>query len=366
MGSRSQTKARKSNYIFEYRVTLLGGSRTGKTAFIKRLTEGQFSERYKPTIEDHFQHVVNHKGLMCVCLLIDTSGSSDFPAMKTWTISKGNAFIVAYSIADKKSFDHAKSLIVDIKKVKGSSEYIKIMLIGTHADNEEGRKVNRDEGLEYAQEISNDNVTCDFVEVSSKEDRNVSEAFHGLLNLFPELSQQDHGSNSPEETPSPRKTSFTRTLSIRRKKKLNKNTSDNRGKAELLRQTKSDENILSELDSSLVSWPPLHGHRTRTLSDTPIPPKHLQSKVQSSGSRSSSDNDLSPPESPKNSTGVDPLDLRSSKRQNSAKEKIRKTSSILKSKLDNARRILAVNSPRLTPRTNKQRLQRCNTIDVGF
>ncbi len=313
MGTRH---ARRSNYIFEYRITVLGSSCVGKSSLIKRLTKDEFSERHNATIEDHFQHVVDHNGSTCVCLLIDTSGSFEFPAMKKWSISKANAFVVVYSVTDKKSFEIAKLLVDEIKQIKGSGFEIKIMLIGNKMDVEEKRKISKKEGRDFARDISCDEVTCDFVETSAKEDTNVTDALHGLLNMFlPEQSLEDFSPNlsSPEK----RTNSFTRSLSRRKKSKSRKQSVVRK---ELLRR--SDENLL-DIEK------PVHRQRAYSL-DTD---KEYCGFI-------SSDSDGSPP-SPTADSSVPETETESPNlRQCSAKELLRRTTSACKEKIDQAKKKL--------------------------
>ena len=307
-------KARRSNYIFEYRIAVLGGACVGKTSLIKRFTEDGFSEKHVATIEDHFQHVVDHHGSTCVCLLIDTSGTFEFPAMKKWSISKANAFVVVYSIADKKSFQQAKVLVDEIKAVKGDGSEIKIVLIGNKLELESRRKVPKKDALDFARDISVGDVTCDFVEVSAKEDKNVTEAFHGLLNLYiPEQVELDSSAALPAEK---RNGSFSRTLSLRKKSKKKKALQQK----ELLRR--SDENLL-DIDRPVT--------RQRTYS--------LETDKALYDSSSDSDSRPSSPE-PKFDSGSESPEFKNFRRQSSAKELIRRTTSACKQKLDRAKKKL--------------------------
>ncbi len=289
----------------------------GKTSLIKRLTEDGFSERHTATIEDHFQHVVEHNGSTCVCLLIDTSGSFEFPAMKKWSISKANAFVVVYSVTDKKSFSIAKTLVEEIKQVKGNGFEIKIILVANKTDCQGRRKISKKEGLDYARDISENDVTCDFVETSAKDDTNVNEALHGLLNMF---LPEPIGELYSEKTAEKRTSSFTRTLSRRKKSKSRKQSV---ARKELLRR--SDENLLDI--------------------DKPAPRLRAYSLDNSKAyCGSSSDSDDSPP-SPlldaeqTNNNNLSP-DLTKFRRQSSAKELIRRTTSACKEKIDQAKKKL--------------------------
>lgn len=201
--------ARQSSYAFEYRITILGAPKTGKTSILNQFVNNRFSMRYHPTIEDHITHVVEHKGNMCVCLLVDTCGSSDFPAMRQLSIVKGNACMVVYSTTDRSSFQAAEKTVDEIKSLKPQSEDVKIIIVANKCDLYGARVVSTEEGEQFARTINRDNVSCLYFETSSKRKSEVQHVFKSLLDLF-----------RPEEIDLPqareRRTSF-RNMSLRRK-----------------------------------------------------------------------------------------------------------------------------------------------------
>ena len=313
--------ARRSNYIFEYRIAVLGSSRAGKTSLIKRFIDEEFEEIHVPTIEDHFQHVVNLQCSTCVCLLMDTSGTFEFPAMKNWTISKANAFVVVYSVTDKKSFEQAKALVHDIKCVKTDGTDVKIVLIGNKTDLAGKRRVPKETGQAFAKDVSCDNLTCELIETSSKEDSNVSNAFHCLLKMF--LSEQvvdeDNNMITPHEK---RQGSFSRTLSLRKSHKERKAKSRQKNTKKQTLMMRSDENLL-DIDKPM---PRLRSHSLDT------------DEILLESSSDSDSNSSSPNEAYRKSS--DKHALKQFKRQNSAKELLRRTTSACKEKLDQAKRRL--------------------------
>ena len=311
--------ARRSNYIFEYRIAVLGSSSVGKTSLIKRFIGDEFVENHVPTIEDHFQHVVNFLCSTCVCLLMDTSGTFEFPAMKNWSISKANAFVVVYSVSDKKSFEQAKSLVNDIKRVKSDGTDIKIVLIGNKMEMECKRKVTKEMGQSFAKEMSHDNVTCELIETSAKNNENVTDAFHCLLKMFlsEHVIDEDNNEISLNEK---RSGSFSRTLSLRRSHKNRKSKSRQKNSSKKTSWlNKSDENLL-DIDKP-VTRPRSHSLDTdKVLSD----------------SGSDSDSRPSSPVEPDNNN----IENKNLKRQTSAKELLRRTTSACRVKLDQAKRKL--------------------------
>ena len=180
----SAFNVRKSSYVFEYRITFLGAECVGKSAIINQFIERKFLQKHQPTAEDHLTHVVEHRGNMCVCLLVDTAGSDDFPAMRKLSVTKGNAFIVVYSINDRKSYERAKKFVDEIKQVKEQSAEVKIVLVGNKNDLKNEREVTYSEALSYAGSLHEGNVITAFTESSSKDYDSVTEIIQKLLNMF--------------------------------------------------------------------------------------------------------------------------------------------------------------------------------------
>ena len=176
--------ARKSGYAFDYRITVLGDKATGKTSLLNRYLSSTFTHRYRPTIGEHATHIVEHNGSICVCLFIDTCGGNDFPAMRRIEISKGNAFFVVYAINDRKTFETTKSILAEIRSLKGDMEDLKIILIGTKTDLEDEREVQYNEGRALVNQLNERDITSRFFEVGSKEDNNVAIVFESLLDMY--------------------------------------------------------------------------------------------------------------------------------------------------------------------------------------
>lgn len=180
----TDSNVRKSSYVFEYRITFLGAEKVGKSAIINQFIEKEFIQHHTPTAEDHLTHVVEHRGNMCVCLLVDTAGSDDFPAMRKLSVTKGNAFIVVYSIDDRKSFERAKKFVEEIKENKQNSSEVKIVVVGNKVDLESKRQVSYSEGISYTASLHEGNVITAFAESSATDYESVTEIVQKLLNMF--------------------------------------------------------------------------------------------------------------------------------------------------------------------------------------
>ncbi|XP_065644048.1 GTP-binding protein Di-Ras1 [Hydra vulgaris] len=172
----------KSAYVFDYRITFLGEDRVGKSTLINQIVKNTFIEQYTPTVSNHITHIVELEGHAHVCLLTDTAGVDDFPAMRKLAISKGNAFVVVYSVDNRNSFRKAKRLLREIKYLKNSSEETRVVLVGNKRDLT--RAVSFEEGLDYSKRLEEEDFVSAFVESCAKESESSENILNTILHLY--------------------------------------------------------------------------------------------------------------------------------------------------------------------------------------
>ncbi|VDK66978.1 unnamed protein product [Onchocerca ochengi] len=118
----------------------------------------------------------NHKNV-CTLQITDTTGSHQFPAMQRLSISKGNAFVLVYSITSKQSLEELGPIILMLKEVKGESvTEVPIMLVGNKKDEDQRREVSSELGQKLATKWG-----TGFIETSAKDNENITELFQLLL-----------------------------------------------------------------------------------------------------------------------------------------------------------------------------------------
>uniref|UniRef100_A0A0R3RQC0 GTP-binding protein Di-Ras2 n=1 Tax=Elaeophora elaphi TaxID=1147741 RepID=A0A0R3RQC0_9BILA len=192
----------------DYRVAVFGAGGVGKSSIVLRFIKGTFNENYIPTIEDTFRQAslfshlwiknhfnlfgeerfygfmkilfqvisCNHKNV-CTLQITDTTGSHQFPAMQRLSISKGNAFVLVYSITSKQSLEELGPIILMLKEVKGESvTEVPIMLVGNKKDEDQRREVSFELGQKLATKWG-----TGFIETSAKDNENIIELFQRLL-----------------------------------------------------------------------------------------------------------------------------------------------------------------------------------------
>lgn len=158
-----------------YKILLLGDCSSGKTSLIYRLTYNNFLEYYVSTIGIDFNIkslVVNDKKVKLQ--LWDSCGQERFNALTRSYYRNTDAFIICYDISSHKSFENAKFWIKELEKYVIDHPVIKI-LVGTKTDLDESRNITYDDGKKYA-----DSLGIQFIETSSKNNKNIKELFHNL------------------------------------------------------------------------------------------------------------------------------------------------------------------------------------------
>uniref|UniRef100_A0A1I8EKB5 Ras family protein n=1 Tax=Wuchereria bancrofti TaxID=6293 RepID=A0A1I8EKB5_WUCBA len=145
----------------DYRVAVFGAGGVGKSSIVQRFIKGTFNENYIPTIEDTFRQASSHQ----------------FPAMQRLSISKGNAFVLVYSVTSKQSLEELGPILLMLKEVKDESiTEVPIMLVGNKKDEDQRREVSSELGQKLATKWG-----TGFIETSAKDNENITELFQRLL-----------------------------------------------------------------------------------------------------------------------------------------------------------------------------------------
>ncbi|XP_071953008.1 ras-related protein Rap-2a-like [Antedon mediterranea] len=158
------------------RVVVMGAAKVGKTSIISRFLNGNFEEKYKPTVEGFFcrdyKSVDNTRTVRLE--IVDTSGSFAFPAMQTLYIASADAFILVYSFTDYESFKEVKALRQQLVREK-KDENFPIVIVGNKDDIEE-REVSKAEA-----DLSLDVNDGKHIVVSTKLNQNIEDIFFKTL-----------------------------------------------------------------------------------------------------------------------------------------------------------------------------------------
>merc|ERR1712217_129602 len=177
----------------EYRIVVVGAGGVGKSALTVRFIQGNFVEKYDPTIEDSYRKLTEVDGAAYMLDIMDTAGQEEYSALRDSYMKTGQGFVLAYSITSKTSFEGASKLRTHILRIKEDTDDIPIVLVGNKLDLDEERQVSTEEGSSLAQKFS-----CGFIEASAKTNTNIKEIFYELVRMMikwrqshPELCQTE-------------------------------------------------------------------------------------------------------------------------------------------------------------------------------
>ena len=171
------------------KVVVLGDPFVGKTAFIQTMNTGVYPHDYIPTIYDSYlpQFKVDNETIDVA--FWDTAGQSDYANLRTLSFPQTDVFMLCFSLINRKSFENIKSIwLPEILHFDLNSNYI---LVGFQSDRREEIKSNcsedsssdfisTNEGLKLSKEIEAE----DYIEISSKEQKNLNNILHSCLNIW--------------------------------------------------------------------------------------------------------------------------------------------------------------------------------------
>ena len=172
-----------------YKILLLGDSTVGKTCFLLRYTDDTFLDVHMATIGLDYRlktMILNDQKIVKVQLW-DTAGQDKFRAITRNYYKGAKGIILIYDVTNIKSYENIKKWINEIKEE--ISENITIVLIGNKIDNENQRKISKEQGEKLANDY---NVT--FFETSAKTGQGINESVFYLVQKIvendPELKKR--------------------------------------------------------------------------------------------------------------------------------------------------------------------------------
>eukprot|EP00034_Subulatomonas_tetraspora_P001159 GABW01001448.1.p1 GENE.GABW01001448.1~~GABW01001448.1.p1 ORF type:complete len:126 (+),score=14.46 GABW01001448.1:68-445(+) len=94
----------------EYKIVVVGAGGVGKSALTVRFIQGNFVEKYDPTIEDSYRKQVEIDGTPCMLDILDTAGQEEYSALRDQYMKTGQGFVLVYSITSPTSYEALQEL----------------------------------------------------------------------------------------------------------------------------------------------------------------------------------------------------------------------------------------------------------------
>lgn len=172
------------------KITITGDCGTGKTQLLNQYSQNVFSHNSKSTIGvNFFTKFFPHEtslGKGYRLHLWDTAGQEKYKAFTNAYYRHSAGIIICYDITSRKSFNNIDMWINQIRE-NVDIENIKIIIVGTHYDCTNDRKISFDEGFHMAKKHS-----AMFFETSASTGHNVENMFnHFIRSIINDKQQND-------------------------------------------------------------------------------------------------------------------------------------------------------------------------------
>ena len=165
-----------SFYDKKIKIMVIGETRVGKTALIKKYTKNDFGGVYLTTVGIDFQEkIINVEDKSIKLQIWDTAGEERFRNIAKNYFHTSDGFLLIYDISCRDSFEKLSFWLEQIRL--NAPEHTKCIVAGNKCDLEEKRQVNKNEGEDFSKENN-----INFFETSAKEGTNVNEIFQVLAN----------------------------------------------------------------------------------------------------------------------------------------------------------------------------------------
>ncbi|XP_010249765.1 PREDICTED: ras-related protein RHN1-like isoform X2 [Nelumbo nucifera] len=166
--------ARTGNKHIQAKLVLLGDMGTGKTSLVLRFVKGQFFEYQESTIgAAFFTQVLSLNEATVKFDIWDTAGQERYHSLTPMYYRGAAAAVVVYDISSVDSFIRAKKWVQELQR-QGNPNMV-MVLVANKADLQDKRKVENEEGEQYAKENE-----LFFIETSAKTAQNVNELFYEI------------------------------------------------------------------------------------------------------------------------------------------------------------------------------------------
>ena len=154
----------------EIKLITLGNSKVGKSSFILRYTENEFSMHISTTVGIDYKskYETLDSGERVKIIIFDTNGQERFRSISYNMLKNANGVLLFYDICDKESFDSIKEWMASIYDIKEKD--FPIVLIGNKIDKNEDRVIDTKTGESEAQKYN-----IKYFEISCKNSINIKD-----------------------------------------------------------------------------------------------------------------------------------------------------------------------------------------------
>lgn len=157
-----------------FKVVVVGSSGVGKTAVVRQLIDGKFSEEGQPTIGVEFKtYSLTADGDNIKLQIWDTAGQERFRSVSKAYFRNAVGAVLVYDLTNRSSFEELNTWLNDLNSLAAPNACI--VLIGNKADLTDERQIEEAEADAFAQRYG-----LTRLETSAKDGTGVKEAFARL------------------------------------------------------------------------------------------------------------------------------------------------------------------------------------------
>ena len=162
-------------YVYQFRLILVGDSHVGKSCLLRRFKEGKFIEFNDPTVGvDFHTNMIEIDGCTLKLQLWDTAGHERFRAITRSYYRNAVGVLLVFDITDQNSFSRLPEWIEDI--LQSSKPHSPVfVLVGNKSDLDKEREILSRDAQQFADERG-----MDYIETSARTGSNTEKVFSKL------------------------------------------------------------------------------------------------------------------------------------------------------------------------------------------
>ena len=167
------------------KLILIGDSNVGKSTLLLNYTENQFSEEINATIGlENKVKTINIRGLQTKLQIWDTAGQEKYHSLTKGFFRNTDGILLVFDLTNKESFNNIKTWINEVEN--NSDNKTKKLLVGNKIDMKDNIVVSNNDIDDLCKKKK-----IKYIEVSGKENINVSKAFETIVNLIIDKKSND-------------------------------------------------------------------------------------------------------------------------------------------------------------------------------
>lgn len=172
------------------KIVAVGDGAVGKTSLLQRYAYNEYDDTYIQTIFDNWETEVDVNGKPVKLDLWDTAGQEEYDRIRPISYTNTNIFLLSFSLVDPATLKNAEQ--VWLPEITAHAPRAQIILVGTKSDlrlHDPTVAALRAKGAAPVTTADGEAAATRFgafayVETSSKQNINVTEAFHAALRAF--------------------------------------------------------------------------------------------------------------------------------------------------------------------------------------